>query len=163
MSTRRAFIRKSTLAALSASLGMDIVYGKYLPENLLPLFLEQQDFYTKYEKNEDMVILNDRPWNAEATAHLLDDEITPASKMFVRNNGLVPTDIDVKNWSLTVDGESVSSSKTYSLADLKKFPSYTYRLTLECGGNGRSEFDPQPKAINGLLEPSLVQSGLVYD
>ncbi|MGB5553719.1 MAG: sulfite oxidase, partial [Flavobacteriaceae bacterium] len=34
----------------------------------------------------------------------------------------------------------------YTLADLKtKFKQYTYQLTLECGGNGRSEFDPPAK------------------
>lgn len=92
-----------------------------------------------------MVVLNDKPWNAEAKAHILDDKVTPASRMFVRNNGLVPQSIAVDKWTLTIDGESVSSTKTFSLADLKRFPKYTYQLTLECGGNGRNEFDPPAK------------------
>jgi DMSO/TMAO reductase YedYZ molybdopterin-dependent catalytic subunit len=66
--------------------------------------------------------------------------------MFIRNNGLVPENIDAKNWTLTIDGESVVNKKTYTLADLKsKFEQHTYQLTIECGGNGRSEFNPPAK------------------
>jgi len=146
MSNRRAFIKKSTLAGLSTLLGADIVFGHNMPKGLVPaLFQEEPDFYKKFNKDKGMVILNDRPWNAEAQAHLLDDAITPASKMFVRNNGLIPTEIDVNSWTLTIEGESAKSTKKYRLSDLKKFPKHTYQLTLECGGNGRSEFDPPAK------------------
>jgi len=41
------------------------------------------------------------------------------------------------------EGESVKQTKTYSLAELKsKFQHYSYQLVIECGGNGRKEFDP---------------------
>lgn len=93
-----------------------------------------------------MVLLNDKPWNMEARAHLLNDAITPNKYMFIRNNGIVPESIDASNWTLTIDGESVKQEKTYTLSELKsKFKSHTYQLTLECGGNGRSEFDPPAK------------------
>jgi DMSO/TMAO reductase YedYZ molybdopterin-dependent catalytic subunit len=76
----------------------------------------------------------------------LDDKITPNKFMFIRNNGIIPEDIDESKWTLTIEGESANQEKTYSLADLKsKFPQHTYQLTLECGGNGRSEFDPPAK------------------
>ena len=66
--------------------------------------------------------------------------------MFIRNNGKIPENIDVKNWKITFDGESVKEPKTYTLEELKtKFTQHTYQLTLECGGNGRSEFDPPAK------------------
>lgn len=66
--------------------------------------------------------------------------------MFIRNNGKIPQDINVANWKLVFDGESVQSSKSYTLEDLKtKFKAHTYQLTLECGGNGRSEFNPPAK------------------
>lgn len=145
MSNRREFIKKSTLAAFSTALGTDIVFGQHLPKGLLPIFFDQEDFYSKFKKDNDLVILNDRPWNAEAQAHQLDDMITPASKMFVRNNGLIPTDVDASTWSLTIEGESAINSKTFSIPDLKRFPKFSYQLTLECGGNGRSEFDPPAK------------------
>ena len=145
MANRRGFIKNTAIATFSTLIGSEIVFGLKLPENILPVFLEEGDFHHKFGKHHDMVVLNDRPWNAEAQAHLLDDAITPASKMFVRNNGLIPRSIDVKKWTLTIDGESVTTKKVYSLADLKKFPKHTYQLTLECGGNGRAEFNPPTK------------------
>ena len=145
MTKRRDFIKKSSLAAFSAALGVDIVFGRYLPPGLVPIVFDQDDFFSKFKKDKGMVILNDRPWNAEAKAHLLDDQITPASRMFVRNNGLIPQDININTWSLTIEGESALRSKSYSISDLKKFPNHSYQLTLECGGNGRSEFDPPAK------------------
>ncbi|NQZ78950.1 MAG: molybdopterin-dependent oxidoreductase, partial [Ekhidna sp.] len=143
--SRRRFIKKSVLATFSASLGANVVFGRLIPEGYTPVALEQDDFYARFGKDRGMVILNDRPWNAEAQAHILDDEVTPASKMFVRNNGLVPKEIDADQWVLTIDGESVKEQRSFKLQDLRKFPKYTYQLTLECGGNGRSEFDPPAK------------------
>ncbi|MEZ4740086.1 MAG: molybdopterin-dependent oxidoreductase [Flavobacteriales bacterium] len=44
---------------------------------------------------------------------------------------------------MTIDGESVERKVSFTLNDLKtKFAHHTYRLVLECGGNGRAEFDP---------------------
>ncbi len=131
---------------MSMALGSEIVYGSFIPEGYLPLGLQDPDPFTLFNKDRRMVVLNDKPWNMEAQAHLLDDAITPNKFMFIRNNGLVPESIDVNSWKLTIDGESVNNSKTYSLGELKtKFNHYTYQLTLECGGNGRSEFDPPAK------------------
>ena len=97
-------------------------------------------------KHPDMVVLNDRPWNAETPAHLLDEAVTSMDRLFVRNNGLVPTEIDPENWTLEVSGESVKNPQTFSLAQLKsEFEHHTYQLVIECGGNGRSEFNPPAK------------------
>lgn len=127
-------------------IGAEIVYGAKLLEGYIPLALEESDPFKLFSKNKGMVVLNDRPWNIEAQAHLLDDKVTPNSAMFIRNNGLVPVDLDAKKWTLTIDGESVVESKTYTLADLQsKFQQHTYQLTIECGGNGRSEFNPPAK------------------
>ena len=94
-------------------------------------------------KHPDLVILNDRPWNAETPAHLLDEAVTSMDRLFVRNNGLVPTQVDPESWTLELSGESVINPQTFTLAQLKsEFKHYTYQLVIECGGNGRSEFDP---------------------
>ncbi len=91
-------------------------------------------------------VLNDRPVNAETPAHLLDEALTPNDKFFVRNNGIPPSKVDVAAWTLTIGGESVKTPKTYSLAELKsRFSNQTLNITLECGGNGRSEFNPPAK------------------
>ncbi|CAN0561545.1 unnamed protein product [Ectocarpus sp. 12 AP-2014] len=143
---RRKFIGRSALAVLSTALGTEIVFGKNLPYGYTPLGLQDPDPFKLFNKDSEMVLLNDKPWNMEAQAHLLDNKITPNKYIFIRNNGLVPESIDVKNWTLTIDGESVAEKKTYTLAQLKsKFKQHTYQLTLECGGNGRAEYNPPAK------------------
>mgnify|MGYP000645723830 CR=1 FL=1 len=143
---RRNFVKKATLSSLATLIGAEIVFGNNMLKDYTPLALQETDPFKLFKKNKEMVVLNDKPWNIEAKAHLLDDKITPNSKMFIRNNGRIPENIDVNNWTLTIDGEAVKNKKTYSLAELKsKFKQYTYQLTLECGGNGRSEFNPPAK------------------
>jgi len=94
-------------------------------------------------KHPDLVVLSDKPWNIETPPHLLDDAVTPADKLFVRNNGLLPENIDLPNWTLTIDGESVRKTVTFNLAELKQnFKHYTYQLVHECAGNGRAEYNP---------------------
>ena len=100
------------------------------------------------QKHPDLVILNDRPINAETPAHLLNDPITPRELFFVRNNGIPPniTANILDNWTLTIEGESAITQKIFTLQELKQnFQQHTLDLTLECGGNGRSEFNPPAK------------------
>ena len=136
---RRGFLKSSALTALHVAIGTHLLKaGNSGYRNM---------FASKIEgKHPEMVVLNDRPINAETPAHLLNDLVTPSDLFFVRNNGLVPTNIDIDSWELTIDGESVRQKKTYSLKDLKsKFENVTYHITLECGGNGRKEFNPPAK------------------
>jgi len=143
---RRNFIRKTALTSVGTIIGAEIVFAHVMPEGYIPLAFQDPDPFKMFGKNKEMVVLNDRPWNIEAQAHLLNEKITSNQNMFIRNNGKIPENIDVKNWTITFDGESVKAPKTYTLAELKsKFKQYTYQLTLECGGNGRSEFDPPAK------------------
>ncbi|WP_339348910.1 sulfite oxidase [uncultured Alteromonas sp.] len=143
--TRRGFL--SGFKTLSLLLGAEIVYGRFMPAGLIPAALAQTETPFSIEGKDGLVVLNDRPVNAETPAHLLDDKITPASKLFVRNNGIVPEitpkDFDENAWTLTIEGESAAASRTFTLSELKaNFKHYTYQLTLECGGNGRAEFSP---------------------
>ena len=151
---RRHFLKQSTLATMTTLLGTDIVHAAQLPPGYLPLAFCQADDPLA-GKNEAMIVLNDRPWNVEMPPHVLDEAVTTYPNMFVRNNGLIPTDNDAKNWTLTVGGESVRAEKTYRLADLKSsFDAYTYQLVLECGGNGRAGFYP-PAAGNQWQEGAV--------
>lgn len=143
---RRLFVKKATLGSFATLIGSNIVFGSKMFDGYIPLALQDPDPYKMFNKNKEMIVLNDKPWNIEAQAHLLDDKVTPNSCMFIRNNGLIPETIDVKNWVLKIDGESVAKEKTYTLSELKsKFKHYTYQLAIECGGNGRSEFSPPAK------------------
>lgn len=147
--TRRGFLKKSALLAMGAALGAPMVYAKNFPAGMIPagLALADQPFQIP-GKHPDLIVLNDRPLNVETPAHLLDDKLTPADKFFIRNNGLPPSEaeLDVDKWTLTIEGESVNKAKTYSLKELKqRFKEHTYQLVLECGGNGRKEFNPPAK------------------
>lgn len=150
MKDRREFLKRSSLASLGMLIGVQLAKGRVLangvelPTTYLPL--SDTDPFKLFNKHPDMEVLNDKPWNIESKAHLLDDAITPNEKMFIRNNGLIPEDVDAKTWTLTFDGEGVSSPNTYTLDELRsKFKHHTYQLTLECGGNGRKEFNPPAK------------------
>jgi len=180
MLNRRSFVKKSVLSSFAAIVGAEIVFGSNMIDGYTPLALQEPDPFKLFKKNNEMVVLNDKPWNIEAKAHLLDDKVTPNSSMFIRNNGKIPENINVDNWKLVINGESVKQQKTYTLQELKsKFKHYTYQLTLECGGNGRSEFNPPAKGnqwtvgavhcaswtgirLKDLLEDVGIKSDAVY-
>jgi sulfite oxidase len=141
--SRRGFL--TGLGTMSAWLGAEVVFARFMPAGLIPAALaEELAPFRIPGKDPGLVILNDRPINAETPPHLLDDAITPASKLFVRNNGNPPRQIiDVDSWRLAIDGEAVITPQQFSIAELKaNFKHHSYQLTIECGGNGRAEFNP---------------------
>jgi sulfite oxidase len=91
-----------------------------------------------------LTILGEKPLVAETPEELLDDETTPSERFFIRNNGLLPEPaVESDAWSFTVDGE-VDQALHLSVADLKsRFEARTFRMVLECGGNGRSFLAPK--------------------
>lgn len=138
---RRLFLSRLAFAATAPGA---LRWSGLLPAGLLPAALAQQAQGELLGKADGLTILNDRPLNAETPAHLLDDPITPVSRFFVRNNGLLPESTDAAGWRLRVSGEACDRPRTYSIEDLKrKFPQQRRALQLECGGNGRSEFRPR--------------------
>ena len=145
--SRRGFLRGAGLSTLGAALGMSIPFGRSLPGGLVPAaFAATTEPFMIDGKDPGLVVLNDRPLNAETPAHLLDDEVTPASRLFVRNNGIPPASGRAEDWTLEIGGEAVASPRTFRLSELERdFPRYTYRLQLECGGNGRAEFRPRAR------------------
>lgn len=144
-SSRREFLRRQSLNAVSALVGVHIPFAEFFPSGLTPVALAAAGVPPLPADKPGLTVLSERPVNIETPAHLLDDEITPITRMFVRNNGHVP-EIALKQnasgWALTIDGE-VEHPLSLSLADLKKdFKHYTYALQLECAGNGRAGFFP---------------------
>lgn len=160
--SRRGFLGGAGLAAMSAAVGGTIVYSTHMPGGMMPAAFAQE---AKQDppatapppaagpqklnfpgKDSGLVVLGDKPLVAETPEHLLDDDTTPTSKFFIRNNGLVPEPAKEPDaWKLTIDGE-VNKPLEITLADLKKRTQpRTYRMVLECGGNGRSFFTPQAR------------------
>ena len=146
--SRRGFLKQAGLAAMGMAVGGPIVFARHMPAGLIPAVCGEpaNPPFSLEGKHPDLVVLNDQPWNVETPAHLLDDDLTPADKFFIRNNGLLPAEFNLDQWTLTIDGEAVPKPISFTLNELKdRFPHYTYALTLECGGNGRAEFNPPAK------------------
>ena len=144
--TRRGFIKKSGLAAMTMAIGSEIPFFRNMPDGFIPLAFAEKNDQKVIEGKEGLIVLNDRPVNIEPPAHLLNDEFTPNEKHFVRNNGLSPEGkINANKWMLTVNGE-VHKPFQISLGELKsKFKHHTYALQLECAGNGRAGYNPPAK------------------
>jgi DMSO/TMAO reductase YedYZ molybdopterin-dependent catalytic subunit len=144
--SRRGFLKGSGYAAMSAALGAAIPFANLMPGGLIPAALAQTGAPFEIPGKEGLVVLNDRPINAETPPWLLDDAVTPAQHLFVRNNGIPPSAVDDDSWVLEVAGESCIEPQSFSLNELKsRFEHHSYQLLLECGGNGRSEFNPPAK------------------
>ena len=143
--TRRGFLRGSGLAAMTAAVGAAIPFAEFMPGGLIPAALAQSDEPFELPGKDGLTLLNDRPINAETPAHLLDDAVTPASRLFVRNNGIPPdtAGIVADDWTIEFAGEACVRPQALTLGDLKqRFRQHTLQLQLECGGNGRSEYSP---------------------
>lgn len=136
---RRGFLRNMGLATMGTLLGAAIPFHRNMPVGLIPAALAQGQVL---DGKVGLTLLNDRPLNAETPVHLLDDDVTPNDRHFVRNNGLPPVDISADDWQLTIDG-LVDTPLTLSIADLRRdFEVVSRQLVIECGGNGRAMFEP---------------------
>lgn len=176
-SGRRGFLKNTGLATMAAMVGASIPFHRNMPVGLVPAaFAQDGDVLAG---KDGLTLLNDRPVNAETPAELLDDAVTPTSRHFIRNNGIPPENVDPESWTLTIDG-FVDNKLELSIADLREqFEVVTLQLTLECGGNGRSAFDPPASGnqwtygavacsewtgvrLKDVLEKAGVQSNVVY-
>ncbi|MEO1406507.1 MAG: molybdopterin-dependent oxidoreductase, partial [Pseudomonadota bacterium] len=139
--------RRTLITAGTISIGGSIFPAPFLrnlPRGISPLISAQTSSDLFPTKDRNLTVLGRRPVNIETPVHLLNDEVTPAEKMFVRNNGLTPRPetIDPSTWTLSIDGE-VNSPQVFTIEELEqRFETVTLRLQLECGGNGRRFFDP---------------------
>ena len=137
---RRGFLKNAGLAAMGALVGAAIPFHRNVPAHFIPVVLAAEN---TIRGKDGLTVLNDLPMCAETPPHLLDEAVTPTARHFVRNNGLMPQDLDASRWRLAIDG-LVDRPVTLSLKDLEdRFEVITRALTLECAGNGRAFFDPK--------------------
>ncbi|MBW8270295.1 sulfite oxidase [Caldovatus aquaticus] len=152
---RRGALRGAALAAMGAAVGAAIPFARRMPPGLVPAALAQpaasgsggQPNLLRMEGKAPLVILGERPLVAETPEHMLDDEVTPADKFFIRNNGQIPEPFagDPKSWTLRIEGE-VNTPLALTLGEIEqRFPLVTRRLQMECGGNGRGFFSPETR------------------
>ncbi|MCZ6690888.1 MAG: sulfite oxidase [Planctomycetota bacterium] len=131
------------LAGLGA--GTDAALRGLFGRGLIPVaWAQDADRGTDIPGKPGMIVHFPQPINGEFPPHLLDDDVTPSERHYVRNSGGVPTRAekrDLQGWKLTVNGE-VKTPLELSIDDLKALPAVTLSLVIECGGNGRSLFEP---------------------
>ncbi|ECQ6004137.1 molybdopterin-dependent oxidoreductase [Campylobacter jejuni] len=144
---RRNFLKNIGFGLLGISVLSNFSFENFLGSKALAK--ELPDF--KIEGKKDLIYHGEKPLTAETEIYALDSDFTKPENFFVRNNGLPPSLETIKErlhkgWTLEIDGESIINKKSYTIEDLKKkFKTYTYALTVECGGNGRSEVIPSTK------------------
>ena len=148
VSSRRRFLgQMSALATLTGlGAGAEVAMQGLFNRGLIPqAWAEEADAsVSAIADKPGMTVHNTRPVNGEFAPHLLDDDITPTERHFVRNNGLVPdraAQRDAQDWKLVVDGE-VHTPLELTLDDLKGMAAVSMPMLIECGGNGRANFDP---------------------
>ena len=140
ISNRRGFLQGAGIAAMGAVTGTLLPIRSWGSYGLIPSAAAAA--VPPIDGKEGLTVLNDRPLNAETPPHLLDDEVTPVARHFVRNNGIVPQDMYPDTWKLRIDG-LVERPMTLSIKELRdRFEVVTHRLVIECGGNGRAGFEP---------------------
>ena len=173
---RRGFLKNAGLAAMGALVGGAIPFHRTMPAHLLPVALAGESVIAG---KDGLVVLNERPLNAETPPRLLDDAVTPTARHFVRNNGIPPASMDPTGWRLTLDG-LVETPLTLGIDALRqRFEVVTARLVLEFAGNGHAFFDPPASGaqwtygavacaewtgvrLADLLKAAGVKSGVVY-
>ena len=146
--SRRDFLANTGKVALLASMGMfgagcEAVNQGLLDRGLMPIAF--QDLQAAALPKPDMLVHSENPFNGEFAPHLLNDDVTPTERHFVRNNSGVPQRAihkDLSEWSLVIDGE-VHNELDLSVDDLLRFPQITKEIVVECAGNGRSLFMPK--------------------
>jgi sulfane dehydrogenase subunit SoxC len=89
--------------------------------------------------------------------HALTGTITPSDLHFARIHAGIPT-IDPEKHTLIIHG-LVDRPMTFTVADLKRFPSVTRPHFVECAGNGRSAYrtpkpEMTPQQVDGMLSNS---------
>ena len=124
--TRRSFLEAACRAGAAAAV------GRFLPPEAL---LAQQAV-----AKDRLIVRSARPEDLETPVHLLTSWITPNDLFYVRSHFYTPS-IDSSTWTLQIDGE-VDTPLTLTLDELRRLPSRTAVVTLECAGNGRAWFDP---------------------
>lgn len=140
--SRRRFFGLAALAGFGA--GAEAALQGLFGRGLIPVAWAAEAESGEVQGKPGMTVHSHRPVNGEFAPPLLDDDVTPSERHFVRNNGMVPEraeNADPQGWKLTIDGE-VDRSLELTLEDLRAMPAVTLPLLIECGGNGRALFEP---------------------
>src|SRR5579863_5809041 len=135
MSSRRDFIKQISGAALTVGA---------TPSMLAWAISQGQAVEVPGE--EGMILRSFRFVDLETPVEYLDAWLTPVPHFFVRNHMHEPSELDARDWRLSIGGE-VEKPLTLSFAELSKMEVHAVVNTLECAGNDRGLQRPQVPGI----------------
>jgi len=108
-------------------------------------------FANEPERNQKLIALSIRPFNAETPFSVLADEFYTPNDLFYVRSHLPTPDIDAAAYELELDGMGIEGEgRVLRLEDLKKFPKHTVTAAIQCGGNRRSEMNKSGRKVKGL-------------
>ena len=101
-----------------------------------------------FPEKRPLITYSDRPPLLETPRDGFTTAITPNNEFFVRwHMPRIPTHMDIEDFRISVNG-SVENHIFVSLANLKNdYEQVELTAVLQCGGNSRSAFTPQPTGI----------------
>jgi len=134
MNSRRNFLKQISAAAVAAGAAPSILTWALQPQSV------------DFPGEDGMILRSFRFVDLETPVEYFNTWLTPVPHFFVRNHMHEPSELDAKDWRLSLGGE-VEKSLTLSLADLAKLETHSIVNTLECAGNGRSLHRPQVPGV----------------
>lgn len=105
-------------------------------------------------RSPGLVVLSQRPFNAQTPEGIMDEFITPNHLFFVRNHMPVPDLSNRPDFCVQVEGDGMIPH-CYKIDEIKRtFPESTITATIQCGGNRRTEmadkYEADGKGVKGL-------------
>ncbi|KAL9615359.1 MAG: hypothetical protein Q9167_000187 [Letrouitia subvulpina] len=120
-----------------------------LKDGQVPAEHVDDPFKNDPKRDARLLVLSDRPFNAETSEEDLKSFVTPNETFYVRHHMWVP-EIQEAGHKLVVELNN-GEEKGYTLDELKqKFPSVKILATLQCSGNRRRNMTEGSRATNGL-------------
>ncbi|KAI4165951.1 MAG: hypothetical protein LQ342_000382 [Letrouitia transgressa] len=120
-----------------------------LKDGQVPVEHVDDPFKSDPKRDARLLVLSDRPFNAETPEEDLNSFVTPNETFYVRHHMWVP-EIQEAGHRLVVELNN-GEEKGYSLDELKQnFPSVKILATLQCSGNRRRNMTEGSRATNGL-------------
>lgn len=120
-----------------------------LVDGEVPVDHVEDPFANDPKRDPSLIMLSERPCNAESPANALGTFVTPNETFYVRHHMWVP-EIGEAGHKLTIelpDGDE----REYSIDDLKaKFKEVSIAATLQCSGNRRKHMTEEARSTNGL-------------
>lgn len=136
--TRRDLLRAASLSPFAAPFLAGRAFAQPAAPPMPPVAPQNATF-------NGMIVRQHQPQNLEMPFGSLSEWKVPTERFYVRNHFAMPA-INLKTYKLVVEGH-VENRLELTLDEIKKLPSATTPLTLECAGNSRVFAVP---AVTGL-------------